>query len=531
MSQLTPQTRDKLKAVSTATICTALYKRGLRNSFIQDVRPLNPDAGPMVGEAFTLRYIPAREDLNPLSVFEDRAHPQRKAIEECPPGAVFVIDSRKDARAASAGSILVARLMARAVAGIVTDGGFRDSPEIAKLSIPAYYHRPSAPTNLTRHQAIDINAPIACGDVPVFPGDVLVGDAEGVVVIPAGIVDEVADEATRITEFETFVTREVHAGRSILGLYPATDPQAQLDFAAWQKANKLTEKKPERPNMSERIVRGVHLNYRVIGDTGSWIALTPGGRRPYDELVDFASRLAASGYSVLLHDRRNCGASDVAFDNSASEHEIWADDLHDLGRQLNAFPMYVGGSSAGARLAILYALRHPQSLKGLLLWRVTGGKEAVDRLAESYYGQFIKAAHRGGMAAVCETQHFRECINARPSNRERLLQTDQKRFIEVMTSWRERFLQSATLPVVGATEQNLRSITVPVCVIGGNDVIHTPAAARNAASLMPNSELHDDVVEKRSEGNLLQEWDRNEWRGKESNIAEIFNAFVRRTEM
>ena len=169
--QLSPTTRAKLKTVSTATLCTALYKRGFRNQFIQDVHPLNPGADPMVGEAFTLRYIPAREDLNPLSVFQDRSHPQRKAVEECPAGAVFVIDSRKDARAVSAGSILVTRLMKRGVAGVVTDGGFRDLPEIAKLGIPAYHHRPAAPTNLTIHQAIDINVPIGCGDAPVWPGD------------------------------------------------------------------------------------------------------------------------------------------------------------------------------------------------------------------------------------------------------------------------------------------------------------------------------------------------------------------------
>jgi regulator of RNase E activity RraA len=215
---LSASTRDKLKTVSTATICTALFKRGLRNQYIQGVRPLNPAAGPMVGEAFTLRYIPAREDLNPITVFQDRSHPQRKAVEECPPGAVFVIDSRKDARAASAGSILVTRLMVRGVAGVVTDGGFRDSPEIAGFAMPAYHHRPAAPTNLTVHQALDINVPIACGDAPVWPGDVVVGDAEGVVVIPAHLADEIADEAVEMTAFEDFVTEEVGKGRSILGL-------------------------------------------------------------------------------------------------------------------------------------------------------------------------------------------------------------------------------------------------------------------------------------------------------------------------
>lgn len=230
-----PDTRQRLLNISTATLCTALFKRGLRNQFIQDVRPLNPALPNMVGEAFTLRYIPAREDLNPLSVFLDRAHPQRKAVEECPPGAVFVVDSRKDPRAASAGCILVTRLMKRGVAGVVTDGGFRDSPEIARLPFPAYHNRPSAPTNLTLHQALDINVPIGCGDVAVWPGDVVVGDAEGVVIIPAHMADEVAVEAQEMTAFEDFVSERVQAGQSILGLYPPTDEANRLAFEAWRQ--------------------------------------------------------------------------------------------------------------------------------------------------------------------------------------------------------------------------------------------------------------------------------------------------------
>jgi regulator of RNase E activity RraA len=235
---LSPATRDKLMTVSVATLCTALFKRGLRNQFIQDVRPLNPTLPNMVGEAFTLRYMPAREDRNGIAVFSDRAHPQRKAVEECPPGAVMVIDSRKDARAASAGGILVSRLMKRGVAGVVTDGGFRDSPEIADLAMPAYHSRPSSPTNLTLHEAIEINGPIGCGDAPVFPGDVIVGDREGVIVIPAHLADEIAAEAVEMTAFEDFVQEKVLEGRSILGLYPPTDPQSKLDFEAWRKAHK-----------------------------------------------------------------------------------------------------------------------------------------------------------------------------------------------------------------------------------------------------------------------------------------------------
>jgi regulator of RNase E activity RraA len=238
MPKLSDDTRAKLRTVSVATLTTALFKRGLHHQFIQDVHPLNPQAGTMVGEAYTLRYIPAREDLNPITVFKDRGHPQRKAVEECPAGAVLVIDSRKDARAASAGSILVTRLMKRGVAGVVTDGGFRDSPEIAKLALPSYHHRPASPTNLTLHQALDINVPIGCGDAPVFPGDVVVGDGEGVVVLPAHLADELADEAVEMSAFEDFVTEEVMKGRSILGLYPPTDAQTPGEFAQWRKINK-----------------------------------------------------------------------------------------------------------------------------------------------------------------------------------------------------------------------------------------------------------------------------------------------------
>jgi regulator of RNase E activity RraA len=236
MTTLKSQTRAKLKSISKATVATALFKLGFRNQAIQDVHPLGVGQPTLVGEAFTLRYMPAREDLNQLSVFRDRSHPQRKAVEDCPPGAVLVMDSRKDARAASAGSILVTRLMQRGVAGVVTDGGFRDSAEIAQLGFPAYHHRPSAPTNLTLHQAIEINGPIGCGDAPVFPGDVILGDADGVIVIPAHLADEIANEAFEMTVFEDFVAEQVRKGRSIFGLYPATDDQTLVDFAAWRKA-------------------------------------------------------------------------------------------------------------------------------------------------------------------------------------------------------------------------------------------------------------------------------------------------------
>lgn len=226
--------KEKLRTVSTATLATALFKRGLKNQFIQGVSPLKKGKPTMVGEAYTLRYIPAREDLNSIEVFKNPKHLQRVAVEECPKGAILVIDSRKDARAASAGSILATRLMVRGVAGIVTDGGFRDSAEIAELHLPAYHQRPSAPTNLTLHQAIAINEPIACGDVAVFPGDVLVGDDDGVIVIPVDMVDSITNECVQMTLYEAFVTEKVQQGKSIIGLYPLTDSKVKAEFESWR---------------------------------------------------------------------------------------------------------------------------------------------------------------------------------------------------------------------------------------------------------------------------------------------------------
>ncbi len=278
--------------------------------------------------------------------------------------------------------------------------------------------------------------------------------------------------------------------------------------------------------MSEALVRGVHINYEIVGERGPFIALTPGSRRSYHELIDLSKMIVNSGFRVLLHDRRNCGASEVAFDGSASEHEVWADDLYALGKQLGALPMVVGGSSAGARLAILYAIRHPDGLRGLLLWRVTGGQEAVDKLSENYYGQYIRLAREGGMKAVADSEHFAECVAARPSNGQRLLSTNVRGFIAVMENWREHFLASAKLPIVGATEAQLRAIHTPACIVAGNDVIHTPATARKAASLIPNSELHEDVVERRADTDLLKEWDRDEWRNAEPQLAQIFADFL-----
>jgi regulator of RNase E activity RraA len=231
---LSSYSRAALAKVSSATLTTVLFKRGLRNVFIQGIFLLNRDAPHMVGEAYTLRYIPAREDIDQLGAFEGRGHPQREAIEACPPGQVLVMDARRDATAATGGDILMTRLMVRGCAGIVTDGGLRDSQTIEKLPWPAYCGARSAPLNLVRHHAIDSQVPIGCGGVPVYPGDVMVGDQEGVVVIPAKMAEEVAKEAEAQTVFEDWVEAKVKEGRSIFGLYPP-NAETKAEFEAWKK--------------------------------------------------------------------------------------------------------------------------------------------------------------------------------------------------------------------------------------------------------------------------------------------------------
>lgn len=234
---VSPASINALKDVSVATLATALYKRGLRSQVIQDVRPVRPKGQNMVGPAFTLRYMPAREDRNQLVEFRNPKHPQRHAIETCPAGHVLVMDSRKDARAASAGDILITRLMKRGAAGVVTDGGFRDAMNIGVLDMPSYHSRPSSPTNLTLNEAIDINVPIGCGDAPVFPGDIIVGDDDSVIVIPAHLADEIAAEAVEMTAYEDFVMTQVQAGATIIGLYPATKDENLDAFKQWRAKN------------------------------------------------------------------------------------------------------------------------------------------------------------------------------------------------------------------------------------------------------------------------------------------------------
>src|SRR5918999_6029617 len=195
-------------------------------------------------------------------------------------------------------------------------------------------------------------------------------------------------------------------------------------------------------------VRGVSINYEILGTQGPWVALSPGGRRDMSAIEPLANHVAQLGFRVLILDRRNCGASDVVIAGAESEYEIWADDLHELLSQLDALPAFIGGSSSGCRLSLLFALRHPEAVRALLLWRVTGGPFAAQRLAHNYYGQFIEAVQQGGMPAVCATEFFSERIASNPANRDRLLGMDPQHFIAVMAHWREHFLHDADLPVI-----------------------------------------------------------------------------------
>jgi regulator of RNase E activity RraA len=212
------RTLELLKQVSTATISTQLLQRGLRNVFLQGVKPVTPHR--MAGPAFTLRYIPAREDIDTLEVFQDYDHPQRKAIEDVPPGHVLVMDCRNQTRAASAGGILMTRAQARRVGGVVTDGALRDTPEIQRLGIPVYAQGASPLTNLVQHHAVDLNVPIGCAEVPIYPGDIMVGDEEGVVCVPRHLAKEVAEAAREQEKLERFIQYEIANGKPLKGTYP-----------------------------------------------------------------------------------------------------------------------------------------------------------------------------------------------------------------------------------------------------------------------------------------------------------------------
>ena len=271
-------------------------------------------------------------------------------------------------------------------------------------------------------------------------------------------------------------------------------------------------------------VRGVNINYKVLGNHGPWVALSPGGRRDLGVVEPLAERLAQAGHRVVIFDRRNCGASDVVIDGVDSEYEIWADDLYELLSQLGGLPAFVGGSSSGCRTSLLFTLRHPDAVRGLMLWRVTGGRFACERLAQEYYGQYVSAAKSGGMAAVCEMEHWKERIEARPANREQLMKMDPERFIAVMSRWREYFVRGADLPVIGATEAELKTISVPACIIPGNDNTHGRETGENLGRILAHAEVH--VLFPKHYDMALSP--REEWDEKTEEMAALFVDFIKR---
>jgi pimeloyl-ACP methyl ester carboxylesterase len=274
-------------------------------------------------------------------------------------------------------------------------------------------------------------------------------------------------------------------------------------------------------------IRGVNINYEIVGERGPWVAMITGGRRAYNEFVPLSRKIAAAGYRVLLHDRRNTGASDIVMDSDEVEEATWADDLDLLLKQLNAAPAFIGGSSSGARTAILFALRHPQSVRALLLCRVTGGPFAAARLPENYYDQFIRAAEAGGMAAVCATEGYAERIAANAGNRDRLMAMDPARYIAIMKRWRDLFVAGAHYPVLGVSDAELASLKgVPTVIIPGNDQTHASASGLAAHARIPGSMLHRLPI-KDQEVPLIPFPD---WAPYEPEIARVFVDFMRGVE-
>ena len=269
-------------------------------------------------------------------------------------------------------------------------------------------------------------------------------------------------------------------------------------------------------------IRGVNINWQLFGDAGPWIMLTTGGRRSHDEFIPLARKLAARGHRVVLHDRRNTGKSDVLIEGDDGEEVIWTDDMYELMRGMGALPAFFGGGSSGARTSILFALRHPEAVRGLLLLRVTGGAFAAERLPENYYGQFIRAAREGGMAAVCATEQYAERIRANPRNGEYLKNLPAEKFIEVLTKWNEIFVAGVHFPVAGVTEAELGSLNVPAIVIPGNDKVHSSASGLAAHRLIPGCQLHRLPIEDQDVPLISFP----EWAPYEDEISEVFVGFI-----
>ncbi len=270
-------------------------------------------------------------------------------------------------------------------------------------------------------------------------------------------------------------------------------------------------------------IRGIELHYEILGDRGPFVALQPGGRRGAVGMRSLGQKIAEAGYRVVVYDRRNTGASTVAIEGD-SENEVWAEDLYELLKSIDALPAYIGGSSSGCRLAMILALRRPEAVRGLLLWRVTGGAYAAERLCNQYYTSHIEAAKKGGMAEVCAMEHWTEVIAANPKSRDALMAMDPQDFISRMTRWRDAFNAGIDHAVIGLSPADLRSMTMPTCVVPGNDRVHPRSPGQAAHRFMPNAEYHEVMPEDRTDVDVAFE----DWDAREGLLAAIGIDFLRR---
>jgi 5-oxopent-3-ene-1,2,5-tricarboxylate decarboxylase / 2-hydroxyhepta-2,4-diene-1,7-dioate isomerase len=219
-----------LREVSTATLTVQLNRRGIHSTFLSGLRPTCPDRR-MVGYAHTLRYVAIRADVRESMQGSEDA--QKRAVETVSSGDVLIMEARGETGAGTIGDILAARVLARGGAGIVTDGGVRDTPGVTELGIPTYYKAPNASSLWTAHIPLDIDVPITCAGVLVVPGDVVVGDAEGVVILPAALAEEIAHDAREVEERESFALERVKAGETFRGIYPLSR-ERQSEYERWR---------------------------------------------------------------------------------------------------------------------------------------------------------------------------------------------------------------------------------------------------------------------------------------------------------
>jgi pimeloyl-ACP methyl ester carboxylesterase len=271
-------------------------------------------------------------------------------------------------------------------------------------------------------------------------------------------------------------------------------------------------------------IRGVKLVYEVLGTGGPWVTITPGGRRGLASDRALGVLLAEAGFRVLVYDRRNTGASEIGFPGPSESHEQ-AEDLLALLKALGTGPAYVAGCSSGSRASLLLALHHPEAVKALLLWRVTGGPYAAKRLAFNYYEQFIAAIEQGGLDAVAKTDHFAAMIAANPANKKILEGMGADGFLAAMKRWLAGFHQGSGHPVAGLTHDEMRGITLPTLIVPGNDRIHPRAPGQAAHRLMPNSEYREVMDQ-----DVDVDVDFDGWAQKNGTLAAYFIDFLRRRE-